>query len=74
MELLRFNYPWWIYWLFSRYRWFRRFAGGHWERWWNDVTHTAMWEHLNFCTQTGIEKEKGTRPPCSFGSPECENW
>jgi hypothetical protein len=73
-NLLRFSHSWWVYWLFDRFQWFRRRAGGHWELWWNEATKSLMWEHTNFCTQTGVAKMRGIRPPCSFGTPTCEDY
>lgn len=49
----------------SDYRWFRRWVGGHWERWWIDYVHSDIWHH----------RPHGGRP-CSIarGTPTCEEW
>lgn len=48
-----------------RYRWFRRWVGGHFERWWLDVPVTAeLW----------LRRAHGTRPPLGRGTPVCEDW
>lgn len=60
---------WLIGHLFNRYQWFRRWYGGHWECWYNDLTHTDMWFQMSECT-----KPTGWRPPCCMGSPTCEYY
>lgn len=57
----------WWFWdhLFANFRWYRRRCGGHWERWWIDICHTHIW----------FQKPcDGKRPPCAYGSPECEDY
>jgi hypothetical protein len=52
------------------FRWFRKLQGGHWERWYNDVTHGASWYQVARCHQdTGV-------PPSGMcrGTPVCESW
>ncbi len=60
---------WFVSWLFNRYRWFRRWCGGHWECWYNDLTKTDMWFEMSECTLPS-----GWRPPCCMGSPTCEDY
>ena len=48
------------------YRWFRRLAGGHWERWYIDVVHSDMWHR---------KAHDGVRPSSiARGTPTCEDW
>lgn len=54
--------------LFSRYAWYRRWCGGHWEEWANDATKTEMWFLMDACS-----RPTDYRPPCCFGSPICED-
>lgn len=65
---------WLIEYLFSRFRWYRRSCGGHWELWYIDVVHSYIWHNLTGCTQTGIGKHYGWRVPCGFGTPTCEDY
>lgn len=64
----RLNYWLWVSGAFQ-WQWARKFHGGHFESWYNDVTHSAPWEPRPYCS-------KGThwRPPCCFGTPICEDW
>ena len=62
-------YRWWLLdYLFDRFRWYRRMCGGHWERWYNDVTHSDIWHNRRGC-HVSIG-----RPACSFGTPICEDY
>ena len=72
MAWKKYELPWWCYWLLARFQWFRRWHGGHWELWWNDVTRTDMWFHVDQCSGRGISQHY--RPPCCMGNPLCENW
>lgn len=56
--------------LFSRFSWYRRFIGGHWEKWYLDVVHTERWFHVDFCRAHGRERPD----PLCRGTPECEDW
>lgn len=50
----------------SGFRWFRRWCGGHWERWYLDNFHADVW----FRKPCG-----GERPhPLARGTPTCEDW
>ncbi|MFO0851677.1 MAG: hypothetical protein U0871_24405 [Gemmataceae bacterium] len=53
---------WWGWdYLFAHYRWYRLRCGGHWELWWSDVTGSALWLRMGFCSNLD-----GYRPPgCS---------
>lgn len=61
--------PWWVDYLFARFAWFRRRCGGHWERWYIDIVHDDIWMQVEHCSR-GTQQ----RPPCAFGTPECEDW
>lgn len=59
---------WFLDALFSNYRWYRRWCGGHWECWYIDVCRACIWMQMTACTvRNNLE-----RPPCAFGSPICE--
>lgn len=61
---------WWIWdYLFSRFAWYRRRCGGHWERWFNGLTGTLVWFQTDGCN-----KATGYRPPCCFGRSACEDY
>lgn len=59
--------PWWPDWALNRFRWYRRFCGGHWELWYCEATHGAMWDQ-----RIGCFREIGL-PPCGRGTPVCED-
>lgn len=68
MPWLKTRRPWWAEWLFSRFRWYRRWCGGHWEQWFNEVTRSYMWDQFDRCS-----RPDDYRPPCCMGSPvACE--
>lgn len=50
--------------LFSRFRWWRKLVGGHWERWWIEGVMSEVW----------MRREHGGRPAGAYGSPVCEEW
>lgn len=57
---------------FSRYEWFRKWCGGHWELWYIDVIHSQQWVPVNLCiyfTKDTFED----RPPLATGRPICEH-
>lgn len=58
-------------WLFCGFAWYRRLAGGHWERWWVDVPVTAdIWHDVPACSLV-----TGQRPTAICrGTPTCETW
>ena len=60
--------PWWMDYLFSRYQWYRRRCGGHWELWYIEVTASMIWHNLHRCY---LETD---RPPCARGTPVCEDY
>ena len=55
--------------LFSRFRWWRKHRGGHWERWYIDhPVCSSVWLHVDRCTE-----RSGNRPDgLCRGTPECE--
>lgn len=54
-------------WLDNR-QWYRRWRGGHWERWWIDMPVGAdVWIHDNFVRY-------GSRPGLGRGTPTVEDW
>lgn len=54
--------------MLGEYRWFRRWAGGHWERWWVDAVHSEVWMSVSACSS-----ESHDRPsPLCRGTPLCE--
>jgi hypothetical protein len=60
---------WWVWeWLFSRYRWYRRLCGGHWEKWRNEATRSEMWFQMDRCSLPDRY-----RPPCCRGLFACED-
>lgn len=56
--------------LLSRFRTFRRWVGGHWELWWVDVVHSAIWHHVDECWKDADERPNAL---CR-GTPMCEDW
>lgn len=60
------NTRWW-FWdhLFSRFRWYRRMCGGHWECWHIEQVWAQIWMQ---------REEHGVRPPLGHGNPICEDW
>lgn len=51
--------------LFSRFRWYRRWRGGHWEKWWiMPPVASTMW----------LQGEHGTRPLGGGILDECEDY
>jgi hypothetical protein len=62
--------PWWLDYLFDRFARYRRWRGGHWERWWLDFPVASFqWERTLGCT-----RETGQYVPLSRGTPVCEDW
>lgn len=52
------------------WRWYRRWQGGHWERWLIDVPVASdLWLDFLACT-----RETGGRPPLGRGTPTCEEY
>ncbi len=57
-------------WLFSRFRWYRRRRGGHWERWWVDMVYSDIWHPVPECSLI-----TGERPTSLCrGTPACEDY
>jgi hypothetical protein len=52
-----------------RWQWYRRWQGGHWERWYIETLWADLWLDVDHCT-------RGTRlrPPLGRGTPTCEDW
>lgn len=61
---------WLVSYLFDRYQWFRRWRGGHWERWWMDAIQSALWMRVDECSYVS------GRAPYALcrGTPTCEEW
>lgn len=51
--------------LLSRFRWYRKARGGHWERW--CIDHPV-------CSDIWMSNAHGTRPVLGRGTPTCEHW
>jgi len=52
-------------------RWFRRWVGGHWERWWIDSPFAFTgWFDMPY----GCSKKGAYRPGLARGTPVCEDW
>lgn len=68
------NRPWWMDAMFSKRVWYRKWCGGHWENWWNDLTKSFIWERVPECTQLEHNVVRDIRPPCCYGTPLCEEY
>lgn len=53
----------------ARFRRYRQWQGGHWERWYCEPVHADLWLHVEECYHA-----EGRRPGACFGIPECEQW
>ena len=55
--------------LSQHFKWYRRWAGGRWERHFIDICGSFIWLHMS-------QKRKWPeyRQPCSVGDPEIEDW
>lgn len=57
----------------SRFRWFRRWRGGHWERWIIEYAGSAggweEWMQMPWCLA-----RRGQRPAFGRGTPTCEDY
>lgn len=52
-------------WLLAKYRWYRRWRGGHWECWGRSIPMGTIWE----------QRAHGSPPPpCAMYWPICEDW
>jgi hypothetical protein len=57
-------------WLFSEFRWYRRLAGGHWERWYVDhPVCSDVWHDVPAC---GAAEDRRPTVICR-GTPTCED-
>jgi hypothetical protein len=54
--------------LLSRFRWYRRLIGGHWELWWIGLEGFAIWFETGECY---FKTRLRPAPLCS-GLPRCE--
>lgn len=54
-------------------RWYRRRAGGHWERWHLDGGYQC-WYHLHRGCASPRGGNPQLRPAGVHGMPECEDW
>ena len=52
-------------WIFDRWQWWRRWRGGHWERWIIDYP---------VCSELWMQRPHGGRPGLGRGTPTCEDW
>jgi hypothetical protein len=58
---------WFLDYLFDRFRWYRRWIGGRWERWYLDYpVHGEMWERRN--------SEESGPPPLARGGAVVEDY
>lgn len=49
----------------SKWRWYRRWCGGHWERWWIDSPVAgSIW----------LQNAHGERPGLGVSREACEDW
>ena len=55
--------------LLSRFRWYRRLVGGHWELWWVEIVHCTVWHETGECY---LKTRRRPTPLCS-GLPLCED-
>lgn len=58
-----------LQWMLSNWRWYRRWYGGRWERWWVDCPVCSM------CWHTGnLQRYDGRPSPLCRGTPVVEEW
>lgn len=55
----------------QRFRWYRRWYGGRWERHWIEICGSDIW--LDMSPDSALQWPAG-RPPCSRGTPEIEDY
>ena len=53
----------------SNWRWYRKWQGGHWERWYIEACWSDLWLDYLACT-----RDTGDRPGTGRGTPTCETW
>lgn len=59
----------WAVVMFSENKWYRRWYGGRWERHWIEVCLSIMWLDMH-----PNRKWPEYRQPCSFGTPDIEDY
>jgi len=60
---------WLLDYLLDRFRWYRHFCGGHWERWYIAYPVCSYcWVQVDRCHLDGCP-----RPPLARGTPSCED-
>lgn len=70
MSNLKANSSSWGNVFFSGFRWWRRYCGGKWERWWVDVVYCDSWHPV-----TEFSRIYGDRPTAICrGTPIEEDW
>lgn len=57
------------YFLGQRFRWYRRWHGGRWERWWIDICASAIWLNVD-----PARCWPQYRQPCGYGTPAVEDY
>ena len=55
----------------SRYRWYRAYSGGRWERHFIDICGTYIWLQMS---PNPARQWPAYRQPCSVGVPEIEDY
>ena len=68
-RLHRFLTCWPLPFAAENWRWYRRWQGGHWERWYIECCWGELWLDFLACT-----RQTGGRPPLGRGTPTCETW
>lgn len=59
---------------FSDYLGYRKFYGGHWERWYVDLIYCDVWHDVIVCSLHPWNVAHGKRPtPICRGTPTCED-
>lgn len=62
---LETTFGWWL----SDYRWFRKWQGGHWERWFVDCVYASVWFRMEHCS-----KPFAPHSLCRWATCPCEDW
>ena len=52
-------------------RWYRRWQGGHWERWWIEPCWSDLWLDM---PKGCYHDDHARRPGAARGQPTCEDW
>lgn len=70
-DILRRLFSAWVFrhFLGQRFRWYRRWFGGRWECHYIDICHSHIWLDMH-----PDRKWPEWRQPCSFGTPEIEDY